>query len=110
MKTPTPKKKRTRLPFLLPRNLIRALETMESSSADEATKRQMNAILNAAADPEAQKMVNVIKQLPPERQEIIEKTAQGIRSINRDALKRGKERLDSLSDSDWERLVNDETD
>lgn len=86
-----------------------ALERLKGLPVDNASKQAIADTLRAASNPNAERIDVVIKTLEPERRKMIEKTAKGLRDLSADVNKRGQERLEAISDEQWQRLLDDET-
>jgi hypothetical protein len=96
------------VPSLSKLQLDSALERLKALPVDNVSKRAIEDTLRAASNPNAERIDVVIKSLEPERRKMIEKTAKGLRDLSAEVNARGKERLEAISDEQWQRLLDDE--
>lgn len=85
------------------------MDKLYALPVSKAAQDAIAATLKAAANPDNERIDVVIKTLEPERRKMIEKTAKGLRDLSADVMQRGKERLEAISDEQWQRLLDDET-
>jgi hypothetical protein len=105
-----PKAKRTHIPALSKNDLIVTLDKLSKLTIPKASKDAISAILRSAANPDHAKIDVVVKSVSPTRQKMISKTARQVRGITQGVTVRGKARLESMSDEEWQRLQDDKTD
>lgn len=101
------KPKRKHIPALDANALEIALQQLEATHASTAGKRMIEQSLRAAANPDAERIDVVIAGLPEGRRESIEAAAKGIGKQQRGIAKRARAGLSDISDTEWERLVNE---
>lgn len=97
------------MPSLPDDKLKAVLDQVQGLPIDEASKRVLADSLRAASNPNNERIDVVMKTLEPIRRKMIEKTAKGLRSLNAETMARGKERLEAISDDEWQRLIDDST-
>jgi hypothetical protein len=103
-----PKAKRTHIPALGDSDLIVALDKLSKLNIPKAGKDRIGEILRAASNPDNERVDVVVKSLPEKRKSMIAKTARQVGDVARGVMARGRARLESMSDEEWERL-QDET-
>jgi hypothetical protein len=82
-----------------------ALGELQRSKLSKAGKRQLEAMLRAAANPDAEKPENVIKTLEPERRRDIEATMSVLATHRKSITQRGMDALNDMSDDEWDSMV-----
>lgn len=101
-------RERGHIPALSPEGLELARLTLAGLPITEAAKRQLLAMMTAAADPNAERVDNVIAGLPDERRTEVEQATGEITRTFRDIGARGASALAAMSDAVWDELVNGE--
>lgn len=99
---------RGHIPALTPAGLELARLQLAGLPITEAAKRQLLAMMTAAADPDAERIDNVIAGLPDERRTEVEQATGEITRTFRDIGARGASALAAMSDDVWDELVNGE--
>lgn len=105
---PPPKKsQRKHVPALDAKSLRIALEDLQALKVDDLIKKQVGDVLKAASNPDSERIDVVIKTLPKEQRKMIDKTAKELNVLSAEVQARGKRKIDSLSDAEWQKLVDD---
>lgn len=99
-------RERGHIPALSPEQLELARLQLAGLAIPEAAKRQLLAMMTAAADPDAERIDNVIAGLPDERRTEVEQATGEIARTFRDIGARGATALAAMSDNVWDELVN----
>lgn len=73
-------------------------------------KREVEAVIKTASNPNAKRTIVVVKTLPEDRQKIIGKTARELKALTNERMADSKKRLMELSDDEWNELVNESSD
>lgn len=111
MMTTTPRRPkrllRTHLPALKGKRLEWALSELDASALPVMAKQQLRAMLQAAANPNAERVDVVITTLPPERRAEVEQAAADVARTMHGAVTRGASGLMDMSDDEWQRLVDE---
>lgn len=102
------KKRPDHIESLPPLELEAALKRLQELDIAVVSKGVLADILKSASNPNAERIDYAVKTLEPVRRKMVEKTAKGLRDLSTEILKRGKERLEKISDSEWQRLIDDE--
>ena len=84
-----------------------AIAEIERSGLPKAARRQIEAMLRAAANPNAENPAEVIKTLEPERRLNVEATITALATHRRGITGRGRVGLQQLSDGEWQKLVEE---
>lgn len=84
-----------------------AIAEINRSSLPLAAQRQLIAMLQAAANPNAESAAEVIKTLDPERRANVEATIRQLAQNRRAITRRGRAGLRAMSDDEWQRLVDE---
>jgi len=101
-------RERGHIPAPSPEQLELARLQLAGLAIPEAAKRQLLAMMTAAADPDAERIDNVIAGLPDERRAEVEQATGEITRTFRDIGARGASALAAMSDDVWDELVNGE--
>lgn len=96
-----------KIPALPPQRLKAALDQLQRTTLAPAAKRQLEAMLRAAANPEAETPENVIRTLEPERRANVEATIQTLSGHRRSVTARGRDALMRLSDDEFDLMVQE---
>lgn len=109
MKTPKPRTTRpSHLPQLNPLELSAVVARIAASPMiSSAGKRAITESLRAAANPEGETPQAAIRTLDKEEQKAIKAAQAGYKRVLSAPEARGKAALMSLSDDEWQRLVNE---
>ena len=97
---------RGHIPALTPQQLALARAYLSGMPIAAAAKRQLLAMVTAAADTNAERVDNVIAALPAERRAEVEQATTEIARTFRDIGARGASALAAMSDDVWDELVN----
>lgn len=97
---------RGHIPALKPEQLALARAYLAGMPIADAAKRQLLAMVTAAADPNAERVDNVIATLPAERRAEVEQAQTEITRTFRDIAGRGAKALAAMQDDVWDELVN----
>jgi gas vesicle protein len=100
--------KRKHIPALNPDRLTLAIQhILADERLPEAAKRQMIAMLQAAANPHSESVQTVLKTLPKERRNQIQGMAEEMTRHTSGIVQRAGKALDAISDEEWNRLVDE---
>jgi hypothetical protein len=102
-----PPKNHKHVPQLSPEKLQSALDRLQAASISSEGKREISQILQAAANPVSQSPENQIRQMEPERQEVIKKATKKLATLNASLEKRGRDGLMAMSEAEFRRLVDE---
>lgn len=97
------------LPALSPEALQLALQQISRLNVSNAAKRQLAAMLLAAADPNSERLDVVIGTLPQERREEVEQASAELSSTFADVEARGATALLSMDEDTWQALIDEAT-
>lgn len=103
----SPKKKRDHLPALNELELQGALAQLRSLTLSEEGKAAIEAMLRAAANPNAERIDVVIASLEQERRQNVEGTTQAINRVTGSVTSRARRALLEISGAEWNRLVEE---
>jgi DNA-binding transcriptional regulator/RsmH inhibitor MraZ len=106
----TTPKKRKHIPALGAEHLAFVLETLHALPVEPAIQRQIEAMMVAAANPNAERPDVVVASLDEARRTNCEQTIRQVAGIQRGVLSRGKQGLRDISDEEWDRLVAEAND
>ena len=98
-------RRRTHLPRLNPSQLSVVFGEIDKLGINDAGKRQLKAMLQAAANPQNETPETVIPTLAPERQQQITTTQQAVGGLLNGVVARGAAKLAQIDDAEWERLT-----
>lgn len=98
---------RDHLPALTPEALELVRYQLANLNVSDAAKRQLMAMLLAAADPDAESLENVIAALPDERRAEVDAATGALKATFTDIEARGSAALLALSDDDWNALIDE---
>lgn len=101
------KKRNRRIPALLPDQLTGALQRLQALHIDNAGKQKLQAMLEAAANPDSQRVEVVVSSLPASRRKSVKSTASKVSARTRTVLKRAESQLMAMSEAEWEALVKE---
>jgi hypothetical protein len=101
------KRKPKTIPRLSPEKLQLAIQEVQASRLSAAAKQTVIAMLQAAANPDSQRIDVVLRTLQPDRRRTIERTASKVNEATNKTLARARAALLELSDDEWQRLVDD---
>lgn len=101
------KPKRKHIPLLHPDTLEVLLQKVDSAKISTVGKRAVTASLQAAANPQAENPLTVIRSLPAERRESVQVTMQSVGRLSSGIISRGRTELMQMTEEDWQRLVGD---
>jgi hypothetical protein len=96
-----------RIPALLPDQLTGALLRLESLKIDNAAKQKLRDMLEAAANPDSQRIEVVVSGLPLQHRRQVKATATKVASRTRGVLTRAERELMEMSEAEWQRLVRE---
>jgi hypothetical protein len=106
----TTPKKRKHIPALGADYLAFVLEALHALPVEPAIQQQVEAMMVAAADPNAERPEVVVASLDEARRLHCQRTMQTLGQMQRGVLSRGKQGLRDISDEDWDRLVAEAND
>lgn len=84
-----------------------AVQEIQRSNLGKAAKRQLEAMLRAAANPNAESPAEVIKTLEPERRMNVEGTISTLARRRRTITTRGQEALFGFTEDEWQQMVDE---
>lgn len=99
--------KRKHIPPLNPAELAQALQRLQDARLPPAAKRQLEAMMRAAANPANESVEVVIKTMPRGRREQIQSTTADLNKSVKAVTGRAKKALLEMPDDEWERLVEE---
>lgn len=70
-------------------------------------KRALKQIVQAAANPNAEKLDVIVAGLEPDRKATVERGAEAVRSANADKRRRAAQALIEISETEWEAMVSE---
>lgn len=88
--------------------LVEALERVQALAIPAAAKAQLEAMLRAASNPEAERPEVVLRTLERERQANAAETERAVGSLFLGLAGRGRAALAQMSDAQWQALLDDE--
>jgi ribosomal 50S subunit-associated protein YjgA (DUF615 family) len=96
-----------KIPALKPGPLKSAIERLHQTNLRPSAKRQLEAMLRVAANPDAESPEAVIKTLEPERRANVEATITALSQQRRTVTQRGKDALFGFSEDEWQQMVDE---
>lgn len=104
-----PKKSNPRkhIPALKSDQLMQAIQKLQEVKLPPAAKQQLERMLLAAANPQNETVEVIIQTLPAHRRKRIQATAEGLHKNMQAVTSRAKRSLMDMSDTEWERLVEE---
>lgn len=106
---PTQKpQRRKHIPALSADKLELAVQQIQTLPISKGAKAQLTAMLQAAANPDAERPDVVLKTLEPERQANAQETMQRVGDFFDGVTMRGRAALLEISKEQWDALLNDE--
>jgi hypothetical protein len=101
------KGKRTHIPALSPEEIQVAMQKLQATRIPPAAKKQLAAMIQAAANPNSETPEAVIKTLPEKRRAQIKELTTDINQHTAGVLQRAGDALEAMSDAEWDRLVEE---
>lgn len=101
------RRQRDHIPALDSERLRGALALLDQSGLPPAAKRQLRAMLEAAANPDAEAPDVVIQSLEPERQANVLGTIMALNRFTGGLVQRGGAELMQMSDDEFNTLVDE---
>ena len=97
--------KRKHVPTLDTARLAAALDGLARVPIPGPARQQIEAILRAAQNPDAESPAVVIASLPAARRENVARTERAVGRLMRRVWQRAARELDAIPDDEWDRLV-----
>ncbi len=102
-------KKRTlrRVPALNPNELAQAALVINSLHISKGGKETLKQIVQAAANPNAERVDVVIQSLPPTERSTVMQSAAAVQTVNAGVRGRARRALLDMPDDDWQKLLSE---
>lgn len=107
MKKQSQPKRREHIPALTPEQMQIALQKLQDARIPPAAKKQLQAMLEAASNPDSETTAAIIKTLSKDRQELVKEMADALTLQTTMVVRRAGQGLDAISDDEWNKLVNE---
>lgn len=98
------------IPALSSERLEKAVAALGVTRMTKAGKMQVEQMLRAASNPNAERIDVVIASLEKARRGNVEGTHTALTSLTHARVLRGKNKLNALSEAEWARLVQEDGD
>lgn len=101
---PNPRK---HIPALTPEQMQAAFQKLQDTRLPLAAKKQLQRMLEAAANPNGETVETIIRTLATDRRQLVNDMAAAFTRQSSMVTKRAGQGLDAIPDDEWDRLVNE---
>lgn len=103
-----PKTERKHIPALHPDTLKLLLQDIDALKIGAKAKQQLKDMLNAAANPDNEKVDVIIRTMTKQEQANVKATAAAVANLTAATVARGSLALQTMTDDEWDAILDDD--